>query len=122
MNNDQVFEDTWKSRKDEWLSYEKNDVIYTAFGCTRYIKRMEDFTVFRMKKALTLPSLGWKYFNNFKEEKRYIYKDKYVRWFVRQSIKGGRCTAFVQYYKSNKAENVFEFKEVYFKYAGIIRN
>ena len=37
-----------------------------------------------------------------------------MRFFVRQPIKGSRCTAFDQHFKSNKAGNVFEIisKEV----------
>ena len=30
----------------------------------------------------------------------YTYNDKYMRWFVRQSLKGGHVCAFIQYYKS----------------------
>ena len=30
-----------------------------------------------------------------------------MRWFVRHSTRGGRCTAFNQNYKSKSAENVF---------------
>ena len=29
-----------------------------------------------------------------------------MRWFVRQSIKGGRVCAFNQYYKSNHFDNI----------------
>ena len=30
-----------------------------------------------------------------------------MRYFVRQSIKGGRCSALNQYYKSNNSQEVF---------------
>ena len=43
-----------------------------------------------------------------------------MRWFVRQSIKGGGCTAFKQFYKSNKAENVFEIISRELNVQGII--
>ena len=38
-----------------------------------------------------------------------------MRFFVKQSIKGGRCTDFIQHYKSILSDNVFSFisKDLY---------
>ena len=64
---------------------------------------MEQITNFGMKNCLSLPSLGWKYYNSMREEDDadiepiYSYNDKYMRHFVRQSIKGGKVGAFNQY-------------------------
>ena len=58
---------------------------------------------------MSLPGLGWKYFNSLRTEEDepiYTYNDKYMRWFVRQSIKGGRVCAFNQYYKSNHYNDI----------------
>ena len=66
---------------------------------------MEETTGFSMKDCLSLPGLGWKYFIKLRTEEDepvYTYNDEYMRWFVRQSIKGGRVLAFNQYYKSEK--------------------
>ena len=66
---------------------------------------MEDKTGLSMKDCLSLPGLGRKCFNSLRTEKdepKYTYNDKYMRWFVRQSIKGGRVYAFNQYYESEK--------------------
>ena len=60
---------------------------------------MEEITGFGMKGCLSLPGIGWKYFNSLrtdKDEPIYTYKDKNMRYFVRQSIKGGRLCAFNQ--------------------------
>ena len=35
------------------------------------------------------------------DEPIYIYNDKYIKHFLRQSIKGGRVCSFNQYFKSN---------------------
>ena len=35
------------------------------------------------------------------------YKDECTRWFVRQTIKSGACTAFIQYYESKIADKIF---------------
>ena len=53
-----------------------------------------------MKDCLSAPGLGCKFFNCMRDENdepNYTYIDKYMRWFVRQSIKGGRVCAFNQY-------------------------
>ena len=70
---------------------------------------MEEITGFSMKDCFTLPGLRWSCFNSFRTEKDepiYTYNDKYIRWFVRQSIKGGRVCAFNQYYKSNHFDDI----------------
>ena len=60
-NHNEVYSDTWKDKKSEWLPYVKNDVLCTAFSYARYIKAMEEITGFSMKDCLSLPGLGWKY-------------------------------------------------------------
>ena len=112
MDHNEVYSDTWKDKKSEWLPYVKNDVLCTAFSYARYCKAMEDITGFSMKDCLSLPGLGWKYFNSLRTEEDepiYTYNDKYMRWFVRQSIKGGRVCAFNQYYKSKHCDVILKF-------------
>ena len=86
-----------------------------------------------MKDCLSAPGLGWKYFNSMRDENDqpiYTYNDKYIRWFVGQSIKGGRVCSFNQYYRSkicdevlktlsdelNLKRNVYDIVEAYMKY------
>ena len=64
---------------------------------------MKEITGLGMTDCLSIPGLGWKYFNSLRTEEDepiHTYNDKYMRWFVRQSIKGGRVCAFNQYFKS----------------------
>ena len=99
IEHDEIFEDNWQEKENEWLPYLKNDVLSTAFSYARYSKRMEELTGFGMKNSLTLPSLGNKYFNSLREENDepiYTYYDEFMRHFVRQSTKGGRCSALNQ--------------------------
>ena len=103
MDHNEVYGHNYEDKINEWLPYVKNDVLCTAFSYARYIKAMEEITGFSMKDCLSLPVLGWKYFNLLRTEEDepiYTYDDKYMRWFVRQSIKGGRVCAFNQYYIS----------------------
>ena len=56
-----------------------------------------------MKNSLTLLSLANKLFESLRHDKEapiYTYNDEYMRYFARQSLKGGRCSALNQYYKS----------------------
>ena len=109
IDHDDIDADNYKDKKDIWLPYVKNDVLCTAYSYARYIKAMEEITEFSMKDCLSLAGLGWKYFNSLRTEEDepiYTYNDKYMRWFVRQSIKGGRVCAFNQYYKSNHFEDI----------------
>ena len=111
IDHNDVYSDTWKDKKSEWMPYVKNDVLCTAFSYARYIKAMEEITGFSMKDCLSLPGLGWKYFNSLRveeDEPIYTYNDKYMRWFIRQSIKGGRVCAFIQYYKSKHCGDILE--------------
>ena len=108
-NHEQIVENNWKDKRHEWLPYVKNDVLCTAYSYARYNKCMEEITGFSMKNCLSSPVLGWKYFNSLGTEDHepiYTYNDKYIRLFVRQSIKGGRVCAFNQYYKSEKISDV----------------
>ena len=111
MNHDEIDYNNYKHKKSEWLDYVKNDVLCTAFSFARYCKAMEEFTGFSMKNCLSAPGLGWKYFNSMRDENDepiYTYNNKYMRWFVRQSIEGGRVCAFNQYYKSKICDEVFK--------------
>ena len=86
-----------------------------------------------MKDFLSASGLGWKYFNSLRTEEDepiYTYNDKYMRWFVRQSVKGGRVCVFNQNYKFeicddvlkilseklNVKGNVYDIIEAYMKY------
>ena len=41
------------------------------------------------------------------DEAIYTYNDEFMRHFVRQSIKGGRCSALNQYHKPNISDEAF---------------
>ena len=112
LEHDEIYEDTYEAKENEWLPYVKNDVLSTAFCYARYTMGMEELTNFGMKNSLTLASLANKYFNSLRDENDepiYTYTDPFMRNFVRKAIKGGRCNAFNQYYKSENTDEVFNF-------------
>ena len=111
LNHDEIDANNYKDKKDIWLPYVKNDVLCTAYSYARYIKAMEEITGFSMKDCLSLPGLGWKNFNSLRTEEDepiYIYNDKYMRWFLRQSNKGGKVCSFNQYYKSKHCDDILK--------------
>ena len=58
---------------------------------------VEELTGLGMKSSVTLPSLAKKCFNSLKDENDepiYIYTDPFMKSFVRQNLKGGRCNAY----------------------------
>ena len=72
---------------------------------------MQEITGFSMKDCLSLPGSGWKHFNSSRTEEEeliYTYNDKYMRWFVRQSRKGGRVCASNQYNKSKNYDKILK--------------
>ena len=100
LEHDEIYEDTWEARENEWLPYVKNDVLSTAFCYARYTMGTVELTGFGMKNSLTLPSLANKYFNSLRDEDDepiYTYTDPFMRNFVRKAIRGGRCNAFNQH-------------------------
>ena len=110
LEHDEIYEDTWEEKENEWLPYVKNDVLSTAFCYARYTMGMEELTEFGMKNSLTLPSLSNKYFNSLRDENHepiYTYTNPFMRNFVRKAIKGGRCNAFNLHYKSEISDEVF---------------
>ena len=66
MNHDEVDGNNYKDKKGEWLAHVKNVVLCTAFSYARYCKAMEEITGFSIKNCLSLPGLGWKYFNSLR--------------------------------------------------------
>ena len=58
----------YKDMKSQWLSYVKQDVLCTACSYAMYSKAMEEITGFGMKDCLSLPGMGWNYFNSLRTE------------------------------------------------------
>ena len=57
--------------------------------------QMQNMTGFGIEDCLTKSSLGWKYFGRYNKNREfYTFNDKYVRHFMRKSVKGGRVAAF----------------------------
>ena len=100
MDHHDIYQDTWENEENEWLPYLKNHVLSTAFSYAHNAERMEVLTSFGMKNSLTLPTLASKYFTSLRDEKDEPispYNVEYMLYFVRKSLKSGRCAALKQY-------------------------
>ena len=110
IEHDEFYEDTWEVTEDEWLPYKKSDVLSTAFCYARFSIGMQEVTAFGKRNSLTLPSLANKNFNSSRDEDNepiQTYTNAFLKNFVRNSIKGGRCNSFIQHFNSEISDEVF---------------
>ena len=90
-----------------WEPYLVSEVLCLAFIYARHSMEMQKMSGFGIKDCLTEASLGWKCFGRYnKDREYYTFNDKYVRDFIRKSIKGGRCGAYIRYFESNQCDNI----------------
>ena len=62
MDRDEIYEDTWEDKKNEWLPFLKHNVLSTAFAYARYTKGMEEIKILGMKNSLNLQNVSNKIF------------------------------------------------------------
>ena len=82
-------------------------MLCLAFMYARYSLEMQKMSGFGIKDWLTAANLGWKCFGTYNKDREiYTFNDKYVRDFLRRSIKGGRVAAFNRFVESSQCEEV----------------
>ena len=69
MNHDQIVENNWRDKKDEWLPYVKNDILCTVYSYARFCVSMVELTGFSKKGWLSLAALRFKNFNSSRTDK-----------------------------------------------------
>ena len=112
MEHDEILDNKWEGRENEWLPYVKNDVLSIVCCYARYTKGMEELKIFGLKNSLTSLSLASKNSNssrNGTDDPIYTHTGPLMRKFVRIPIKGCRCNTFNQHYKSENSNQVFNF-------------
>ena len=99
-----------------WEAYLISDVLCLAFIYARHSMEMQKMTGFGIKDCLTEASLGWKCFGTYNKDREfYTFNDKYVRDFIRKSIKGGRVGAFNRYFESKQCEEILNTIKTHLK-------
>ena len=90
-------------------------MLCLAFINARHSMELQEMTGFGIKDCLTEASLGWKFFGTYNKDREfYTFNDKYVRDFVRRSIKGGRVNAFNRYFESNQCQEILNTNKKHF--------
>ena len=99
-----------------WEPYLISDVLCLAFIYARHSMEMQKMSGFGIKDCLTEASLGWKCFGTYNKDREfYTFNDKYVRNFIRKSIKGGRVAALNRYFESNQCEQILDTIKIHLK-------
>ena len=99
-----------------WEPYLISDVLCLAFIYARHSMEMQKMSGFGIKDCLTEASLGWKCFGTYNKDKEfYTFNDKYVRDFIRKSIKGGRVGVFIRYFESKQCEQILNTIKIHLK-------
>ena len=90
-----------------WEPYLLSDVLCLAFIYARHSMEMQKMSGFGIKDCLTETSLGWICFGKYNRNRElYTFNDKYVRDFIRKSIKGGRCGSYIRYFESKQFDEI----------------
>ena len=99
-----------------WEPYLISDVLCLAFIYARRSMEMQKLSRFGIKDCLTEASLGWKFFGTYNKDRGfYTFNDKFVRNFIRKSIKGGRVGAFNRYFESKQCEEILNIIKKHLK-------
>ena len=87
-------------------------MLCSGFIIARHSTEMQNRTGFGIKVCLREPSLGWKCFGTYKSGREfYAFNDKYVRNFIRKSIKGAGVADLNRYFESNQCEEILNIIE-----------
>ena len=107
MDHSLINKNNFAELRHIWEPYLISDVLCLAFIYARHSMEMQKMTGFGIKDCLTEASLGWKCFGTYNKNREfYTFNNKYVRDFIRKSIKGGRVGAFNRYFESNQFDEI----------------
>ncbi|ESO90495.1 hypothetical protein LOTGIDRAFT_164078 [Lottia gigantea] len=124
--------DNWESLRHEWEPYAKRDTLCLGACLIKYNQAMKETVFQNVSNNLTAPSLslkGWYYLYHYdkemveeewyettrmvpkhiekeKIEKVYSHTHPFIRYFIRQSIKGGRVSANRKSFETNKMDEI----------------
>src|SRR5438093_2556797 len=122
VDHDTITLENYAAKRDEWEPYLKYDVI--SLGCVilKYSKTMIDLVGQNMSSCISSPSLtlkGWYKRHIDDGNKVHTHADKYIRWFIRQTVYGGRVFATRKQFVSQLWTNILELlKQSYTPHKG----
>ena len=98
MVHDEKDGDIYLKKKNELMDFVKQEVLCTSFSYARFNKATEEITGFSTKAVYQQRGWVWRYFHKMRDEideAIYTYNAKYIRVFVRRSMKGRRVCALI---------------------------
>ncbi|ESO93412.1 hypothetical protein LOTGIDRAFT_161983 [Lottia gigantea] len=124
--------ETWESLRPEWETYAKRDTLCLGACLIKYNQAMKKTVFQNVSHNLTSPSLslkGWYYLYHYNKEiveeewyettrmvpkhtqkenvqKVYSHTHPFIRYFIRQSIKGGRVSANRKSFETDKMNEI----------------
>ncbi|ESO90352.1 hypothetical protein LOTGIDRAFT_164273 [Lottia gigantea] len=124
--------DNWESLRPEWEPYAKRDTLCLGACLIKYNQAMKKTVFQNVSNNLTSPSLslkGWYYLYHYDKEmveeewyestrmvpkhtekqnveKVYSHTHPFIRYFIRQSIKGGRVSANRKSFETDKMNEI----------------
>ena len=82
-------------------------MLCLAFIYARHSMEMQKMSGFGIKDCFTEASPGWKCFGTYNKDREfYTFNDKYVRNFIRKSIKGGRVGSYIRYFEQKQCDEI----------------
>ncbi|ESO99234.1 hypothetical protein LOTGIDRAFT_173776 [Lottia gigantea] len=132
-------EDNWESLGHEWEPYAKRDTLCLGACLIKYNKVMKEVVFQNISNNLTAPSLslkGWYYLYHYNKkmveeewyettrmvpkhtekenvEKVYSHTHPFIRYFIRQSIKGGSVSANRKSFETNIIDEICNILKEY---------
>ena len=102
-----------------WEPYLKLDVLCLAFIYARNSLEKQIVSEFGIKACLTEASLGWKCFGTSNKDSDFCtFDDKYIRDFIRKTIKAGRIAPLHRYFESNQCDKTLNTIEIHLRING----
>ncbi|ESP03485.1 hypothetical protein LOTGIDRAFT_171422 [Lottia gigantea] len=131
--------DNWESLRHEWEPYDKRDTLCLGTCLIKYNQAMKEVVLKNISNNPTAPSLslkGWYYLYHYDKEmieeewyestimvpkhtekenveKVYSHTHPFIRYFIRQSIKGGRVSANRKSFETNKMDEICNILKEY---------
>ncbi|ESP02035.1 hypothetical protein LOTGIDRAFT_157165 [Lottia gigantea] len=116
VNIAKYIKDNWESLRHEWEPYAKRDTLCLGACLIKYNQAMKKTVFQNVSNNLTAPSLSLKdkvlkeeEFRQIEKqnvEKVYSHTHPFIRYFIRQSIKGGRVSANRKSFETNKMDEI----------------
>jgi hypothetical protein len=117
LNHEGITRDNFMDKQDEWRPYLELDVISLACCVTKFNEMAMELVGQNMQSCISSPQLtlkGW-YAKLGPDQPIFSFTNKYIRHFIRKTIKGGRVVATIKKFTSPLTKQI---EQILHKYLG----